>query len=126
MKQLIVDFNSITDGLLRALQSDASAPLQVGEVIRLTDDEEHAAKGRVDRLEGDLAYISIDWDTWATVAQLARYGGLYASNATVTGQRVGATYRTRRSFGANGGWERATPNKGGNVRSPRHPITAAC
>jgi hypothetical protein len=123
MKQLTVDFNAIHDGLVRALQSDASAPLEVGEVVQMTDDEEHAAQGRVERLEGNLAYLEIDWSTWATIAHLSRYGGLWASTATVTGQRVEIAYRTRSDFGAGAGWETTTLNRGG--RGGRTPGSRA-
>lgn len=128
MKQLIVDFNAIQDGLVRALQGDASAPLEVGEIVRMTDDEEHVAQGRVERLEGNLAYLEIDWSTWATVAHLAHYGAVWATSATVTGQRVGLAYQTRSCFGAGGGWETVAPNQSGTegktLASPER-LTAA-
>jgi hypothetical protein len=84
----------------------------------------------VDRLEGPLAYVVVDWDTWATVSHLTLRGALYSSAAAVTGQQEAATYRTREHFvGAGGGaWKNAVPNKGdakgGTLQRPKLLTTA--
>lgn len=75
MKRLLVDFNSIENGTLRALQRHASSPLVRGEVVRMADDEEHAANGIVVRVKGDLAYVAIDWATWGAASEIATSHG---------------------------------------------------
>lgn len=92
MTKLIVDFNAIRDGTIRALRRHASGPLDEGDRVRLIDDEEHVAEGIVERLEGDLVYVAIDWDTWRTVIQLHMQGGWWSDASTVTGQTVAAHY----------------------------------
>lgn len=94
MKRLTVDFNAIHEDTVRALRRHASSPLEIGDRVRLTDEEEHVAEGRVDRLEGDLAYVAVDWDTWGQLLQLQPYGSFWSAAASsyVTGQTVDAKY----------------------------------
>ena len=75
MKRLLVDFNSTKDGTLRALQRHASSPLREGEIVRITDDEEHSASGIVMRVKGDLVYVAIDWNTWGPLQEVATSHG---------------------------------------------------
>jgi hypothetical protein len=94
MKRLLVDFNSIQNGALRALQRHASSPLREGEIVRMSDEEEHGAQGIVVRVKGDLVYVAIDWKTWGPITEIATSHGSSVptsrSEASTTSSHAGA------------------------------------
>lgn len=92
MKRLLVDFNSIQDGTLRALQRHASSPLREGELVKMTDDEEHSAQGIVVRIDGDLAYVAIDWSTWGPLVEMQTLRGSSAATRRPEPSTTTASY----------------------------------
>src|SRR4051812_39152212 len=63
-----VDFsNSGDDGLVFARTARASRPVEIGEPVLATDGEEHVCEARVARVDDDVLYLRLDWDSWTTV-----------------------------------------------------------
>jgi hypothetical protein len=69
MFELLVDFNEIQDDVVAGLIEDASGPLNIGDQVLLHDDGEHECRGTVDRIEGGLVYLRIDWSSWASTRE---------------------------------------------------------
>jgi hypothetical protein len=71
-----VDFNDRTeDGRLVALVRQASGisrEPRVGDNATLRDAEGNRLNGRVERIDGALAYIVPDWDSWLGAERLSR------------------------------------------------------
>jgi hypothetical protein len=88
MIRLAVDFNAIQDGAVRALTQHASSPLREGDRVWMTDEEEHAAEGVVSRLDGDLVYVEIDWDTWGPIYEVAQGTHDGSASETIWPQRT--------------------------------------
>ncbi len=76
MLTLRVDFNDRTeDGRLVALVRLASGiprPPRAGDAAALRDGEGNRAEGRVERIDGALAFVVPDWSTWIPVESLSR------------------------------------------------------
>jgi hypothetical protein len=70
-----VDFNDRTDdGRLVALVRQASGSSReprVGDAATLRDAEGNRCLGRVERIDGALAFIVPDWDSWVAVERLS-------------------------------------------------------
>lgn len=71
-----VDFNDQTDdgrlvALLR-LASDGAHEPRVGDVAMLRDSEGNRCRGRVERIEGPLAYLAPSWDSWIDAEMFSR------------------------------------------------------
>lgn len=71
-----VDFNDQTENgrlvaLIRHASNSAREP-RVGDAAMLRDAEGNRCRGRVERVDGALAYIVPDWDTWVGVESLSR------------------------------------------------------
>lgn len=66
VKTVKVDFaQGLRDGLVRANQARASAPLAVGDVVTAVDPEDELTfSGTVERLDADgrFAYLRMDWE----------------------------------------------------------------
>jgi hypothetical protein len=63
---LHVDFNDFDDdGRLEALaRPGLERSLQVGEEVELRDGDGNSCQGHIERIDGRIAYVSLDWDTW--------------------------------------------------------------
>jgi hypothetical protein len=84
-RHITVDFsNSDDDALIFARLARASRVLAAGDEVLATDGEEHACYARVERIEGDVAYLALDWDTWTTFEFTASTGGLTPTELTPT------------------------------------------
>jgi hypothetical protein len=65
---ITVDFsNSDDDGLVFARAVRATRVLDIGETVLATDGEEHVCDARVARIEGELVYLQLVWDSWTTI-----------------------------------------------------------
>lgn len=71
-----VDFNDQTeDGQLIALlrlASNAAKSPHAGDRAALRDSEGNRCEGRVVRIDGALAYVAPDWETWSPAQDLLR------------------------------------------------------
>lgn len=67
---ITVDFNDVKDGnLLRTLERyvhSGREALRPGAEALLYDDEGNVALGAVERLQGELIFVRVDWATWNT------------------------------------------------------------
>jgi hypothetical protein len=58
MNTLHVDFNEVDEhGRLIAL-------IRCGDIAELIDGDGNACQGTIERIEGQLIYVLIDWNTW--------------------------------------------------------------
>jgi hypothetical protein len=94
---ITLDFsNADEDGLLFARVARATAPLAEGMTLLADDYEGHQCVVRVERVDGPIAYLAPDWDTW-TVLQTTTQGmlrgfedvpGQVAGNGHAHGQTI--------------------------------------
>ena len=64
---LRVDFNDFDDdGRLAALLRRVLGPSlpAEGDEVELRDGDGNSCRGRIERIEGPIAYVDLDWDTW--------------------------------------------------------------
>jgi hypothetical protein len=65
---ITLDFsNSDENELLFARTARASVPVSEGMELIARDGEGHECRVRVEQIEGPIAYLRPDWDTWAIV-----------------------------------------------------------
>jgi hypothetical protein len=70
---ITLDFsNADDDGLLFARAARASAPLVEGMTLLADDYEGHQCVVRVERVDGAVAYLAPDWDTWTVLHTTAQ------------------------------------------------------
>jgi hypothetical protein len=66
MPHITLDFsNADDDGLLFARLARASQPLSAGMTVIASDADGNQARARVERIEGSLAFLVPEWDTWS-------------------------------------------------------------
>lgn len=66
--RITLDFsNTDDDGLLFARLARATVPLVEGMDLIAGDDEGHECRVRVARIDGPLAYLVPDWESWTLV-----------------------------------------------------------
>ena len=70
LARIAVDFNDFSNAnLVRALSRYVElgqAGVYSGEAVLLYDDEGNGALGHVERLQGELLFVRVDWATWNT------------------------------------------------------------
>jgi hypothetical protein len=80
---IAVNFSHVDeDGLIFAGVEDATGPLNEGIGLLATDYEGHECRGRIEKIEGRLAFLALDWDSW-TVTETT--GATYLLEAMNTG-----------------------------------------
>src|SRR5262249_3877059 len=109
MLRLLTDFNDIDDGdIVTGLARDLIGPnqgtLDMDEWVVLHDDGEHEALGKVSRVQGDLIFAQIVWDTWGSEGRL-------------TIPKRGENTRTESAVTIVGGAVSRPPVSGGSVHT---------
>jgi hypothetical protein len=68
MLTLLTDFNAVRNGLARTLREevDGTGEPGEGERVLLDDGEGNRAFGIVRRIESDLVFAEVDWNSWST------------------------------------------------------------